>query len=68
MAEACAGATYIVHTASPFTITKPKHENELIEPAVNGTMAIMRAAAENKVKRVVITSSIASICEKADKK
>ena len=68
MAAACAGAIYIVHTASPFPIVNPKHENELIGPAVNGTMAVMRAAAENKVKRVVITSSIASIMVNADPK
>ena len=30
-------------------------------PAVEGTMSVMRAAAENKVKRVVLTSSCAAI-------
>ncbi len=55
------GADYVVHTASPFPIKAPKHENELINPAVNGTLAVMEAALANKVKRVVITSSIAAI-------
>jgi len=58
--RAIEGAQYVVHTASPFPITKPKHEDDLIKPAVNGTMAVMRAAKEYKVKRVVITSSIAA--------
>jgi nucleoside-diphosphate-sugar epimerase len=55
------GSTYIVHTASPFPIEKPKDENVLIKPAVEGTLAVMKAARLNKVKRVVVTSSIASI-------
>lgn len=58
-----------MHTASPFPIKKPKHENDLINPAVKGTTAVMEAALENKIKRVVITSSIAAImsCKPADK-
>ena len=55
------GADFVVHTASPFPIKAPKHENELINPAVNGTLAVMEAAHANKVKRVVITSSIVAI-------
>ncbi len=54
-------STYIVHTASPFPIENPKDENVLIKPAVEGTLAVMKAARLNKVQRVVITSSIASI-------
>ena len=59
--KAAQGCDFIVHTASPFPITAPKHESDLIEPAVNGTLAVMEACLANKVKRVVITSSIASI-------
>lgn len=59
--DACKDCTYVVHTASPFTLTKPKHEDELIKPAVNGTLAAMKGAKEHGVKRVVITSSVASI-------
>jgi dihydroflavonol-4-reductase len=33
----------------------------LIRPAVDGTLAIMKAARLNKVKRVVVTSSVAAI-------
>lgn len=60
--KACEGADYIVHTASPFqTDVKRKDESKLIKPAVNGTLAVMMAAAIAKVKKVVITSSVASI-------
>jgi len=55
------GAHYVVHTASPFPLKPPKHENDLINPAVNGTKAVMQACHANKVKRVVITSSVAAI-------
>ena len=41
----------------------PKDENELIRPAVEGTLAVMRACHKFKVKRVVITSSVASIIQ-----
>lgn len=61
MIQAMEGSTYIVHTASPFPIENPKDENVLIKPAVEGTLAVMKAARLNKVKRVVVTSSVASI-------
>jgi len=59
MIDACAGSTYVVHTAGKFAYGLP--EKSLVEPAVKGTNAIMKACAEHKVKRVVITSSIAAI-------
>ena len=59
--NACAGCDYIVHTASPFPDSQPKNEDVLIKPAVDGTLAVMRAAHQHKVKRVVITSSAVAI-------
>jgi dihydroflavonol-4-reductase len=50
-----------VHTASPFPIAAPKKEDELIKPALEGTTAVLKACHQNKVKRLVITSSIAAI-------
>ena len=50
-----------MHTASPCPIATPKDENELVVPAVNGTMAVMRGCHQAKVQRVVITSSVAAI-------
>lgn len=51
----------MVHTASPFVIKAPKHEDDLIKPAVEGTRAVVSAAIKNGVKRIVITSSCAAI-------
>ena len=50
-----------MHVASPFFIERPKHEDELIKPAVEGTLAVMKAAHQGKIKRVIVTSSIAAI-------
>ena len=59
--QAVAGCDYIVHVASPNPLENPKHEDELIIPATEGTRAILRAAHHHKVKRVVITSSCLAI-------
>jgi nucleoside-diphosphate-sugar epimerase len=59
--KAVEGAVYVIHTASPFPLAKPKSEMDLINPALNGTKAVMEACKAHKVKKVVITSSIAAI-------
>ena len=61
LVAACKGCTYVVHTASPFVIDKPKDENDLIKPAVEGTLGICKGSAAAGVKRLVITSSVVAI-------
>ena len=58
---ACAGADYIFHTASPFVITVDDPQRQLVNPAVQGTRNVMAAAAAagSRLKRVVLTSSVA---------
>jgi dihydroflavonol-4-reductase len=60
-AEAVAGCDYVQHVASPFPLAQPKDENDLIRPAVDGTLRVLRAARDAGVKRVVLTSSFAAI-------
>ncbi len=60
-AEAVAGCTHVQHVASPFPINQPKDEQELIRPAVEGTLRVLRAAKAAGVKRVVLTSSFAAV-------
>lgn len=55
------GMDVLIHSASPFPISAPKDENELIRPAVEGTLRALKAAHEARVKRVVLTSSVAAI-------
>lgn len=59
---------FIQHIASPFPRVLPKHENELILPAKNGTLNILKAASEAKVKRVVMVSSLAAVIYGKSKK
>ncbi|KAL8243834.1 hypothetical protein R6Q59_010092 [Mikania micrantha] len=59
---AAADCTYVLHVASPFPPKAPKDENELIIPAREGTLRVLRGAkAAGTVKRVVITNSIAAV-------
>ena len=60
-AEAAAGCDYVLHVASPFPPAAPKDENELIIPAREGALRVLRASREAGVKRVVLTSSFAAI-------
>src|SRR5580692_819572 len=59
--EAVAGCDYVLHVASPFPSSVPKNEDELIVPARQGTLRVLRAARDAGVKRVVLTSSFAAI-------
>ena len=60
-AEAAAGCSYVLHVASPLPAYVPRHEDELIVPAREGALRVLRAARDAGVKRVVMTSSFAAI-------
>lgn len=51
----------MLHVASPFPPALPKDENELIVPAREGALRVLRAARDAGVKRVVLTSSFAAV-------
>ena len=59
--EAVNGCEYILHVASPLPASLPKDENELIVPAREGTLRVLRAARDAGVKRLVLTSSFGAI-------
>jgi nucleoside-diphosphate-sugar epimerase len=60
-AEAVAGCDYVLHTASPFPPEQPQDPDELIVPAREGTLRLLRAALDAGAGRVVITSSVAAV-------
>jgi dihydroflavonol-4-reductase len=60
-AEAAAGCDYVLHVASPFPSTQPKDPDELIVPAREGTLRVLRASLDAGVGRVVVTSSVAAV-------
>lgn len=52
----------MMHVASPFPNTVPSKAEDVIKPAVDGTLAVLKAVSESgTVKRVVLTSSIAAV-------
>jgi nucleoside-diphosphate-sugar epimerase len=59
--EAVAGTDYVLYVASPSPATAPAHEDDLIVPARNGALRVLRAARRAEVRRVVLTSSFAAI-------
>ena len=59
--SALKGIDVLLHTASPFPLSSPKDENDLIRPAVEGTLRALRAAKIAGVNRVILTSSVAAI-------
>ena len=59
--EALAGCDFALHIASPFPASAPRHEDELVLPAREGALRVLRAARDAGVKRVVMTSSFAAI-------
>jgi len=60
-AEAAKGCDYVLHVASPFPMGIPKHEDDLIVPAREGALRVLRASRDAGVLRVVQTSSFAAI-------
>ena len=58
---AAADCEFVLHVASPFGGAAPNHEDELIVPAREGTLRVLRAARAAGVRRVVLTSSFAAI-------
>lgn len=60
-AEAVSGCRFVLHVASPFPASAPAHEDDLIIPAREGALRVLRAARDAGVERVVLTSSFAAI-------
>ncbi|MFK7798207.1 MAG: SDR family oxidoreductase [Aureispira sp.] len=52
---------YVLHIASPIPINPPSDIDELVKPAKEGTLNVLKAASRAGVKKVVITSSIAAV-------
>ena len=60
-ADAVAGCDYVLHVASPFPAAQPKDPDELIVPAREGTLRVLRHSLAAGVQRVVVTSSVAAV-------
>jgi dihydroflavonol-4-reductase len=55
------GCAEIHHVASPIPVAQPEDPDELIVPAREGTLRVLRAARDAGARRVVLTSSFAAV-------
>ncbi|MFJ6200180.1 SDR family oxidoreductase [Micromonospora sp. NPDC092111] len=60
-AEAVHGCDYVLHVASPVHIGKVENDDDVIVPARDGTLRVLRAARDAGVKRVVLTSAFHAV-------
>ena len=58
------GIDALIHTASPFPMSQPRNDDDLVRPAVDGALRALKAAQKAGVKRVVLTSSTVAISAK----
>jgi nucleoside-diphosphate-sugar epimerase len=59
------GCDFVLHVASPVTLSQPRHPDELIAPARDGTRRVVAAAINSGVRRIVVTSSVAAASRNA---
>ncbi|MBA59516.1 MAG: hypothetical protein CMQ40_10145 [Gammaproteobacteria bacterium] len=62
------GCDAVFHVASPVPIAQPKDSSEIIEVARQGTLNVLEAAVIRGIKRVILTSSVATIFGKGGKR
>jgi dihydroflavonol-4-reductase len=57
----------VMHMASPYALTVKDPQADLVDPAVNGTLAALTAAKTSaRVRRIVLTSSMAAVTDEPD--
>ena len=61
--DAVRGCSYVLHVASPVYDKNMKDENSFIQPAKQGLLRALKPAIKYKIKRFVLTSSIAAITQ-----
>ncbi|WP_250037515.1 SDR family oxidoreductase [Paractinoplanes maris] len=60
-AEAVRGCDHVLHVASPVQPGRVENEDDLIVPAREGTLRVLRAARDAGVQRVVLTSAFHAV-------
>jgi nucleoside-diphosphate-sugar epimerase len=59
--EVADGCEAVLHVASPTLTQAPRNDDEMVRPAVDGTVRVLRAAHRAGVRRVVMTSAVGAI-------
>jgi dihydroflavonol-4-reductase len=60
-AQALSGCRYVLHVASPLPTENPRNDDDLVKPARDGALRVLRAARDAGAARVVMTASTAAI-------
>jgi dihydroflavonol-4-reductase len=60
-ADAVRDCRFVLHTASPLPLRPPRNAEDLVRPARDGTLRVLKAAAGANVERTVVTSSTAAV-------
>ncbi|MBL7486874.1 NAD-dependent epimerase/dehydratase family protein [Frankia sp. AgB1.9] len=60
-AKALNGSAEVYHVASPLPYVQPENPDDLIVPARDGVLRVLRAARDAGARRVVLTSSFAAV-------
>jgi dihydroflavonol-4-reductase len=66
-AEAVRGCRYVQHVASPFPMAQPKDREALVPSARDGALRVLRAALDEGVERIVLTSSMVAMMYRPDR-
>lgn len=59
--QAVKDCDYVLHVASPIFLSLPEHEDEMIRPAVEGTLRVLKASRDAGVRRMVMTSNFGAV-------
>ncbi|MEV4261662.1 NAD-dependent epimerase/dehydratase family protein [Kribbella sp. NPDC049584] len=59
--EAVEGCDYVLHVASPTLTSLPRDDDEMVVPARDGVLRVLRAARAAGVKRIVLTSAFGAV-------
>jgi nucleoside-diphosphate-sugar epimerase len=59
--KAMTDCRYVLSVASPVFFTVPKNEDEVIRPALDGIVRVLKAARNANVERVVMTSNFGAV-------
>ncbi|HWO62585.1 MAG TPA: aldehyde reductase [Umezawaea sp.] len=60
-AEAVEGCDYVLHVASPVHLRNVRNDDDVIVPAREGTLRVLRAARDAGVRRLVLTSAFHAV-------
>ncbi|KAJ3901175.1 hypothetical protein F5879DRAFT_1049969 [Lentinula edodes] len=59
--EALKDVTALIHSASPFAVEVSDPKKDFLDPAIDGTLNVLRAAHAAGIKRIIVTSTVGTV-------